>query len=174
MRSSSFPPLGGFSLGSLARVLALLTDDFSVLQFSTSSCASWLLLSLRSFNKAGNGKKDGHTNAAQSKTTKINDLRDKSSHEAPEEVENWRTEKSSVKRAKTLARLPREKPPIGGKELLLITTPPKKGLEVEMGDNPYSALVALGHEGVECHMLDTQEEENMEEDEVEEYVPLPQ
>ena len=31
MRRSSFPPLGGFSLGILARVLALLTDVFSVL-----------------------------------------------------------------------------------------------------------------------------------------------
>ena len=109
-----------------------------------------------------------------SKATKMKDLRDKSRHEAQEEAENWRTEKSSVKRAKTLARIPREKPPSGGKELLLITTPPKKGLEVITGDNPYSALVKLGHEGVECHMLDTQEEENMEEDEVEEYVPLSQ
>ena len=83
-------------------------------------------------------------------------------------------ENSSVKRTKTLARLHREKLPSGGKELLLITTPPKKGLEVLTGDNPYSALVELGHGGIECHMLDTQEEENMEEDEVEEYVPLSQ
>ena len=89
-----------------------------------------------------------------------------------EEANQWRVGKISMKRAKTLARLPQEKPPTTSKELILLSTPPLKGKEVVMEGNPFLALAKIGQGETYYRMIDTQEEAHMEEDEVEEYVPL--
>ena len=106
--------------------------------------------------------------------TQAKDLSPKFHHEEQKEAKSWRADKTSVKRAKTLARLPREKLPTTGKELILLSTPPKKGIRVEMAGNPFLALAKGGSGGVDNLMINTQEEDQMEEDEVEEYVPLSQ
>ena len=87
-------------------------------------------------------------------------------------MESWI--KTSVKRAKTLARLPREQSHTTGKELILLSTPPQKGKEVVMVHNPFSTLAEGLPGGADNLMIDLQEEEQMEEDEVEEYIPLSQ
>ena len=74
----------------------------------------------------------------------------------------------TVKRAKTLARLPQEKTPMTSKEIILSSIPPQKGKGVVMDGSP------LGQGGADNLMLETLEEEQMEEDDVEEYVPLSQ
>ena len=79
----------------------------------------------------------------------------KSRHEPQEESEQWRAKKSSIKRAKVLARIPREKSPAVGKELILITTPPKKGKEGILDGNPFLALAEGGQGKVDLHMIDT-------------------
>ena len=124
-------------------------------------------------SKKGSTKKARQTKDTKSVASKAKELSVKTQHETQEEAEHWRVEKSSIKRAKILARIPREKPPTDGKELILISTPPKKGKEVIMDGTPFLALVEFGQEG-DYRMIDIQEEEQMEEDEVEEYVPLSQ
>ena len=122
--------------------------------------------------KEGNTKKVGQTKDTKSVASKAKELSAKFWHETQEEAEHWRAKKSSVKRVKILARIPREKPPTTGKELILINTPPNKGKEGILDDNPFSALAEGGQGEADQHMIDTQEEEQMEEDEVEEYIPL--
>ena len=70
----------------------------------------------------------------------MKDLSIKPHHVTQEEAEHWRPKKTSIKRAKVLARTPREKLPTASKELILISTPPKKGKEKITDNNPFSAL----------------------------------
>ena len=124
--------------------------------------------------KKGGDKKTGQSKDTKNVASKTKELSAKLCHETLEEAEHWRVEKSSVKRAKVLARIPRKKSPIAGKELILISTLPRKGKEVIMDGNPFSALAEFGQGEADFRMNDTQEKEQMEEDEVEEYVPLSQ
>ena len=124
--------------------------------------------------KEGKEKKAGQAKETKSATSKTKEPSTKYHHEPQEEAEHWRVENSSVKRAKVLARIPRAKLPIASKELILITTPPKKGKEGITDNNRFLALAEGGQGEADYDMIDTQEEEQMEEDEVEEYVPLSQ
>ena len=64
--------------------------------------------------------------------------------------------------------------PTTSKELILLSTPPQKGKEVILEGNPFSTLAKGGQGGTNNFMINIQEEDQMEEDEIEEYVLLSQ